>query len=139
MSGRRVLRSVAIACYGKRMSMRRDKIIKLAMEIGATRERLRRMEEELVQLVPDEDAAPASPAISDNGGDDSASIASRVVQLFGVHQGQQFGASVVAKKLGLKNPNSLRGTLHRLAKEGRIDRVDRGKYRARKEPRTMSP
>jgi hypothetical protein len=128
----------------KRAMMKRagERAIELAMEIGATRERLRHMEQELDRLRSEDGNAPAtaetaSGATAGNGMQ-PGSMASRVIELLGTHPEQAFEAPTIAQQLGIKNVNSLRGTLRRLADTKRIDKRSRGKFRARRESAAMT-
>jgi hypothetical protein len=116
---------------------KRDRILQLAIQINAAHEQLRKLEDEFAQLVPDEEEGVVVHASSNGDNHDLGPATDRIVGLLKVHPNQQFHARDVAKRLDLKNFNSLRGTLQRLANEKRIDRAGRGKYRARKDLGTV--
>jgi len=120
------------------MKKRSERIVQLATEIGAVRERLRQMEAELDSLLPeDNDSLARGAVVSSGNGMHPGSMASRVVELLAGSE-HAFDAPTIAQQLGIKNVNSLRGTLRRLVDSKKIDKRGRGKFRAHREA-GMSP
>lgn len=114
------------------------------MEIDAVRAQLKLLEVEFEQFISDDEkvvdaTTTAATTAKDTNGLVPGSMATRVVELLNAHREKIFKAPVIARELGIKNVNSLRGTLRRLADSKRIDQPGRGKFRAAKESVTMSP
>ena len=61
-----------------------------------------------------------------------ASLANRIVAFLGSQNGHSLRAEEISKALAPVNMKTLRGTLARLAKQDKIGKHGRGKYRARR-------
>jgi len=116
----------------------RERVIQLVNEITALRQQLQARETELDSILPpDGQRMEFSPSV-DLGNLVPGSIASRVLELLTAHAGRSFDAPTIAQELGIKNINSLRGTLLRMADGKRIQKASRGMYQARKDLRAVA-
>jgi len=117
------------------MMSRRERIIELAREIDATREKLHAMEAEMDSLLPkDEPSAPAGGKIFLDT-NLVIPLTERVIKFLELSKGRAFGAVGVAQGIQLPTDKmtSLRSTLVRLVDEKRIERPAPGLYRAKQE------
>ena len=65
-----------------------------------------------------------------------ASVANRIITFLAAQEGRSVRIDDLSKGLAPVNMKTLRGTLARLAKEGKIGKHGRGKYRSARQART---
>jgi hypothetical protein len=98
------------------------------------------LEAEFARLVPDD-----GPLLRGNSATDhveqekpGGSIASRIVAAIESSPARVFSLKDLGRLFPDVGPRTVRATSHRLMQEGKIERVDRGRYRAKKEARMAS-
>jgi hypothetical protein len=123
----------------------RDRLIQLAEEIATLRAALRAKEAELDRLLPDGEL-PCFPAAAVSSGvpvtvTTDATLIDQVLHFFATHQTEQIGPRALRALLELPpvQEKSLRATMGRLAADGRIRRVNRGRYAAIEEQKENGP
>jgi hypothetical protein len=130
----------------------RERLIRLAEEIAALRAALRAKEEELDQLLPNGDLPPFKTANPVDGSIDcegqssvsfaGATLIEQVLRYFAAHRTEAIGPHALRALLELPTTQekSLRATMGRLAADGKIRRVTRGRYAANiEEPKGNDP
>jgi hypothetical protein len=127
---------------------KRERIIELVNQITTARQQLAALEAELDSLLPPDSDSGSPPTVGTAGdtvqpileGLVPGSMASKVVELLIGNSERSFDVSAIARGIGLDADkiNSLRGTVLRLADSGRIQKVRRGTYRAKKELRAVA-
>ena len=113
---------------------RRERIIELATQIPAVRERLRAMEAEMDSLLPEDEPATTTPAAPTSFDVTIFTpLTERVIRFLEANKGGRYGADDIAKGVALTSDKmtSLRSTLVRLVDEDRIERAEPGVYRAK--------
>ena len=110
----------------------RERMIELAGRIATLRSELAELESQLDDLiggVREPGCARAHPVGRPGRNGAGEAMSARVVGLLESRPGEPFGPREIASALALMNIDSLRGTLARLARSGRIAKAGRGKFR----------
>ena len=101
-----------------------DRLIDIAARVKALREELKQAEAELERVVSGDD--DAARAVARPG-----SVADRVLNVLLKEPMREYGVEELSVAVGEVTPSTLRSTVARLAREGVIDKRQRGKYRAK--------
>src|SRR5260370_37010572 len=85
---------------------------------------------------PSEQPPPVTPAsiIQRPFGFNAQSAATQIVEFLNSNTGRTFTIEVIGKGVGAYNLKTIRGALSRLAKDKKIGKYGRGKYRATRNP-----
>lgn len=116
------------------MDLRRERIIELAARIQKMREELPGLEQELDGLLRAGNGTEGGVTATTGGNPPGTgqAVVPLITQFLASRPGQTFSAPTIAKGIGPVKMPSVRSALMRMTKDGRIDRVGRGKFRLAK-------